>query len=225
MSQYLYGYSFEESRLLKLWIPRMSKHTKIVSKYQSDRSYDLGVMRLGVPHVFFGPGVIIIALASAPGPKGGCGGRAPTLEIPSNSKNKRESTRNTSTHKRVKTCQCYYIRLQISGTFFLKHQKPRNLQWYVFKTIGCQVRGENFRPRVSRMTCLIRGNQPPSHVLHRFCNWYCVSTKFQLSTSSGTCFFKASKTSKSAMVLVNSSTGGFHALVCRSVACALSFVF
>eukprot|EP00116_Pleurobrachia_bachei_P018861 sb/3479123/ len=76
-----------------------------------------------------------------------------------------------------------------SRTFFLKHQKPRNLQWYVFKTIGCQ------------------------------------STKFQLSTSSGTCFFKASKTSKSAMVLVNSSTGGFHALVCRSVACALSFVF
>ena len=46
------------SRRLKLWIPRMSTHTNIVTKYQSDRSYDLGVMRLGVPHVFFGPGGI-----------------------------------------------------------------------------------------------------------------------------------------------------------------------
>ena len=49
------------------------------------------------------------------------------------------------------------------------------------------------------------------------------STKFQPSNSSGTCFFKASKTPKSAIVY--SSTAGFHALVCRSVACALSFVF
>eukprot|EP00116_Pleurobrachia_bachei_P012770 sb/3473032/ len=44
------------SRRLKLWIPRMSTHTNIVTKYQSDRSYDLGDIRLGVPHVFFGPG-------------------------------------------------------------------------------------------------------------------------------------------------------------------------
>eukprot|EP00116_Pleurobrachia_bachei_P008788 sb/3469050/ len=50
-------------------------------------------------------------LASAPGPKRGCGGTAPTFEIPYNSKNKRESTCNTSTHKHVKTCQCYYIQL------------------------------------------------------------------------------------------------------------------
>eukprot|EP00116_Pleurobrachia_bachei_P010411 sb/3470673/ len=44
------------SRGLKLWIPRMSTHANIVPKYQSDRCYDLGDMRLGVPHVFFGPG-------------------------------------------------------------------------------------------------------------------------------------------------------------------------
>ena len=37
----------------------MSSYTKLVSKYQSDRSYDLGDMRLGVPYVFFGPGGII----------------------------------------------------------------------------------------------------------------------------------------------------------------------
>eukprot|EP00116_Pleurobrachia_bachei_P017946 sb/3478208/ len=51
--------------------------------------------------------------------KRGCGGRAPTLEIPSNSKNKSESTRKTSIHKRVKTCQCYYIPLQISRFLIL----------------------------------------------------------------------------------------------------------
>eukprot|EP00116_Pleurobrachia_bachei_P012510 sb/3472772/ len=33
---------------------------------------------------------------------------------------------------------------------------------------------EHFCPPVSRITCLIRGNQPPSHVLQRFCNWNCV---------------------------------------------------
>ena len=47
------------SRRLKLWIPRMSTRRNIVTKYQSDRSYDLGDIRLGVPNVFFGPGGII----------------------------------------------------------------------------------------------------------------------------------------------------------------------
>eukprot|EP00116_Pleurobrachia_bachei_P017150 sb/3477412/ len=45
------------SRGLKLWIPRMSTHTNIVTKYQRDRTYYLGDMRLGVPHVFLAQAV------------------------------------------------------------------------------------------------------------------------------------------------------------------------
>eukprot|EP00116_Pleurobrachia_bachei_P014193 sb/3474455/ len=46
----------------------MSRCTKIVSKYQSDRIYDLGVMRLGVPHVFFGPGGSVALSFVSPSP-------------------------------------------------------------------------------------------------------------------------------------------------------------